>query len=293
MKNLRVLAATVALLSAACAVHAAAAADPLSGNPAIKPAVAAKGSKGVLLESLTWIEAEKVLTADTVVVIALGAQSKEHGPHLKLTNDFLIAEYLKNRVLQAADVVVAPTINYHFYPAFVEYPGSTGLRHETARDLVIDIVKSLAVFGPRRFYIANTGVSTVRALKPAAEALKREGILLHFTNILTISAEAEKSVSQQEGGTHADEIETSMMLYIAPETVDMSKAVKDFHAKGGGGFTRNPKGPGIYSPTGSWGDPTLATREKGRVVVEAMVAGTLRDIEVLRAAPLPGKEGAK
>ena len=291
MKSLRNLATTVALLSVACAVHAAPAADPLSSNPATTPAVTAKGSKGVLLESLTWIDAEKVLSADTVVVIALGAQSKEHGPHLKLGNDFLIAEYLKGRLLQAAEVVVAPTINYHFYPAFVEYPGSTGLRQETARDLVIDIVKSLANFGPRRFYIANTGVSTVRALKPAAEALRREGILLHFTNILTISAEAEKSVSQQEGGTHADEIETSMMLYIAPETVDMSKAVKDFHGKGGGGFTRNPKGPGIYSPTGSWGDPTLATREKGRIVVEATVAGTLRDIEVLRAAPLPGKAG--
>ena len=293
MKSFRNLLISVALLSAACTALVTVAADQPGSSLPIRPVAAAKDGKGILLESLTWIEAEKVLTPATVVVIALGAQSKEHGPHLKLANDFLIAEYLKNRVLQAANVVVAPTINYHFYPAFVEYPGSTGLRQDTARDLVIDIVKSLSAFGPRRFYIANTGVSTVRALQPAAEALKREGILMHFTNILTIAAEAEKSVSQQEGGTHADEIETSMMLYIAPETVDMRKAVKDFHGKGAGGFTRNPKNPGIYSPTGSWGDPTLATREKGRVVVEAMVAGTLRDIEVLRAAPLPGKEGAK
>lgn len=293
MKSLRDLVICVAMPLAACTALAAFAADQRGSSLPTGPVAAAKNGKGILLETLSWIDAEKVLTPDTVVVIALGAQSKEHGLHLKLANDFLIAEYLKNRVLQAANVVVAPTINYHFYPAFVEYPGSTGLRQDTARDLVIDIVKSLSAFGPRRFYIANTGVSTVRALQPAAEALKREGILMHFTNILTIAAEAEKSVSQQEGGTHADEIETSMMLYIAPETVDMSKAVKDYHGKGAGGLTRNPKNPGIYSPTGSWGDPTLATRQKGRVVVEAVVAGTLRDIEVLRVEPLPGKADAK
>jgi len=41
-------------------------------------------TKGILLEDLTWIEAEKVLTNDTIVVIPLGAAAKEHGPHLKL-----------------------------------------------------------------------------------------------------------------------------------------------------------------------------------------------------------------
>src|SRR3954463_7180641 len=65
---------------------------------------AATPPKGILLQNLTWIEAEKVLTPETVVVIPLGAESKEHGPHLKLKNDFLIAEYLKKRVLQSSDV---------------------------------------------------------------------------------------------------------------------------------------------------------------------------------------------
>lgn len=52
-------------------------------------------TQGVMLEDLTWIEAEKVLTPDTVVVIPVGAASKEHGPHLKLRNDYILAEYLK------------------------------------------------------------------------------------------------------------------------------------------------------------------------------------------------------
>ncbi len=242
---------------------------------------------GILLEDLTWQQAERVLTPDAVVVIPLGAAAKEHGPHLRLKNDFVLAEYFTRRVMAREAVVVAPTINYHFYPAFVEYPGSTSLRLETARDVVVDICRGLARFGPKRFYVLNTGVSTIRALKPAQEQLASDGIVMHFTDILTIGEEAEKAVRQQEGGTHADEIETSMMLYMDPSLVDMSKAAKDYHAQGAGGLTRDPNGKGTYSPTGILGDATLATREKGRRVVEAMVEGMLKEIAALRAAAPP------
>jgi creatinine amidohydrolase len=254
---------------------------------ALLTAILAAGPAGILLEDLTWLEAEKLLTPETVVVIPLGAQSKEHGPHLKLKNDFILAEYLKNRVRQRSKVVIAPTVNYSFYPAFTEYPGSTTLTLETARDVVVEICRSLARYGPKRFYVLNTGVSTVRALGPAAEALAADGILMRFTDLSKTLSPIEKQVSRQEGGTHADEIETSMILYMEPSAVDMGKAVKDYRPSGKGGLTRDPNGPGTYSPTGIWGDPTLATREKGRVVVEAFVDALAREIEDLRAAPLP------
>ncbi len=243
-------------------------------------------TKGVLLEDLTWVEAEKILNPDTVVVIPLGAAAKEHGPHLKLKNDWLIAEYLKKQVLAQANVVVAPTINYHFYPAFVEYPGSTTLRLETARDLIVDICKSFARYGPRRFYVLNTGVSTLRALQPAVEPLAKEGLLLRYTDLLKIIGPVEKAIGQQEGGTHADEIETSIMLYIAPSTVDMKKAAKDYHPSTGRGLTRKPNGEGVYSPTGIFGDATLATRTKGEQVIKALIAGILKEIEDLRPTPV-------
>jgi creatinine amidohydrolase len=237
--------------------------------------------KGILLEDLTWIEAERLLTPASVVVIPLGAASKEHGPHLKLKNDWLIAEYLKGRILSATDVVVAPTITYNFYPAFVEYPGSTSLRFETARDLVVDICRSLARFGPRRFYVINTGVSTLRPLAAAAEQLREEGILLRYTN-LKVTEPVEATIRKEEGGTHADEIETSMMLYIAPSSVDMARAVRDYHPDKGMALTRDPNAAGTYSPTGVWGDATLATREKGRIVTEALVKSIVGEIEDLR-----------
>ena len=248
--------------------------------------------KGWLLEDLTWVEAEKILTPETVIVIPLGAAAKEHGPHLKLKNDFIMAEYLKERVLRQSAVVIAPTLNYHFYPAFVEYPGSTTLRLETARDMVVDICRTLARFGPRRFYVLNTGISTLRALKPTADVLAADGIMLRYTD-LRMTEPVEKTIRQEEGGTHADEIETSMMLYFAPASVNMKKAVKDYHPeKGRGPLTRDPKSEvGVYSPTGIWGDPTLATRAKGKKVTEFLVAGIVREIEALRRAPLPA--GAK
>jgi creatinine amidohydrolase len=266
---------------------------PASKSAPVPPIqLKAHANSAILLETLSWDEAERVLTADTVIVIPLGAGSKEHGRHLQLNNDFLMAEYLKKRVLGAApqNVVIAPTISYSYYPAFLEYPGSTSVSFDTARAMFTDIIHSLAHYGPRRFYILNTGISTLRPLAQAAADLGKEGILLHYTD-LTKEDPVEKRV-RQSGGTHADEIETSMMLYIAPETVHMEKAVRDLNPDQPGPLTRDPQGKGTYSPTGAWGDPTLATREKGQAVTESLVATILKDIGDLSHASLSSASSA-
>ncbi|HVT02165.1 MAG TPA: creatininase family protein [Thermoanaerobaculia bacterium] len=244
--------------------------------------------RGTRLEDVAWPEAEKLLRAETVVVIPLGAESKEHGPHLRLGNDFLMASYLADRVRTRADVVVAPIINYSFYPSFVEYPGATTLRFTAARDQIVDICRDLSRFGPRRFYVLNTGVSTNRPLKAAAALLRDDGIEMRFTDLLKIMDPITKPLATQPEGTHADEMETSMMLYMAPRSVDMKKAVRDIHPQNGeGGMTRDEKRPGLYSPSGVYGDATLATREKGKKVTEALVTTILSQIEELRHADLP------
>src|SRR5260370_1467461 len=188
---------------------------------------AASTDQGILLEDLTWREAEQLLRPDTVVVIPIGAESKEHGPHLKLKTDWLLAEYFKCAIMKSAAVVIAPTVNYHYYPPFIEYPGSTTLRLETARDLLVDICRSLARFGPRKFYALNTGVSTMTPLELTAGILADEGIDFRYTDLLKLIDPVEAEVKQQKGGTHADEIETSMMLFIAPASVDRSKTGHD------------------------------------------------------------------
>jgi creatinine amidohydrolase len=90
---------------------------------------------------------------------------------------------------------------------------------------------------------------------------------------MTSGARVEEEISEQEGGTHADEMETSMMLYIKPEIVDMDRAVKEYDPTDAPGLTRNPtrRGEAKFSASGVYGDATLATVEKGRLAVEARV----------------------
>lgn len=244
--------------------------------------------RGLQLENLTWPEAEKALSSQVVVVLPIGAAAAEHGPHLKLKNDWVMAEYFKRRILERADVVVAPTVNYHYYPALVEYPGSTSLQLDTARKLIVDICRSLSRFGPRRFYALNTAASVMNALEPAAKELADDGIIFRYTNVLTVNEAVERELRQQQSGTHADEIETSMMLHIDPSSVDMSSAVQDY-GSGEGVFTRKPGGGGHYSRTGIAGDPTLATRAKGEKLAAGFEEGILADVAALSRTMLPSR----
>lgn len=244
----------------------------------------------VRIAEVPWTEAEALLDTSAVVVIPIGAEAKEHGPHLPLNNDWLLAEYYAQRLASATRVVLYPTVNYHFYPSFVEYPGSTTLALATARDVIVDIVRSIARHGPRRFYILNTGVSTLRALAPARDSLTADGLVVRYTDILQAGRASEDRIRQQAGGTHADEMETSAMLYMFPEVVQMARAPDDYHP-GTGGLTRDSTRAAregkTWSRSGTFGNATLATREKGEAIVEASIRFMLGEIEALRRLPIP------
>jgi creatinine amidohydrolase len=243
-----------------------------------------KPGRSIFLEDLTWVEAEGALKNYEVVLIALGARSKEHGPHLPLNTDYILAEYLKNRVMEAVPVVVLPTLEYGFYPSFLEYPGSVSISEETFKNTILDICDSISRYGPKNFYVLNTGISTIRPLEQARKELEVRGKILRYLDLKDVDKKLPLGLLKQSGGSHADEAETSMMLYIAPEKVNMHKAVKDYDPRPGRrGLTRNPKGEGTYSPSGIWGDPTLATKEKGRTIAEATVAEIISQIgEMMR-----------
>jgi creatinine amidohydrolase len=246
------------------------------------------GGAGVRLGDMPWTEAEKRLTADRVVVLPLGAGSKEHGPHLPLRTDAILADYFAQRVMEARPVVVLPALTYGFYPAFLEYPGSTSLSFETQRDAVAEICRSIARHGPRRFYVLNTGISTARPLKATEERLAADGILMRFTDLASAGRGTVDAVRQEKYGTHADEIETSMILYMERGAVRMDKAVADGAEERPGPLTRDRANPlGHYAPTGVFGDATLATRQKGQTVVEGMLGDILKEIDALAEAPAP------
>ena len=248
----------------------------------------APADRGTRLSHLTWVEAESKLTPETVVVIPVAPASSEHGPHLQLRADLALAEYFAGRLVAASPVVVAPALTVHYAPGLSEYPGSTTVSINAARDVVADLVRSLARFGPKRFYVLATAEGAPAALDPAAALLAPEGILLRYARFTALVDRASRGVRQQTMVGHADEIETSMLLYAAPEVVDMSRAVRDFSpAAAFGRLTRRRDGPGIFSPSGVWGDATLAAKDKGGTIVETMVPALVQDIEDLRAADVP------
>ena len=252
-----------------------------------QPVTPTPRAPGLALADLTWPDAEKNLSPASVVVLPLGAAAVQHGLHLRLNTGERLVRHLAGRVQAAGAVVMAPPLTYHFYPAFLEYPGSTSLTHETSRDMTVEIVRTLARYGPRRFYVLNTGTAAMSPLKEAAEMAAGDGILLGYTDMRYHLRAARVARRQAPGGgLHADEPITSMMLAIDPASVDMARAYREY-GNGSGPLTRQKDGPGLYSASGVVGDPTIATKEQGQAYIDALVAGALADIESIRAARLP------
>jgi len=248
-----------------------------------------KNNKAIFLEDISWTKAKEVLTVDAVVVIPLGAAAKEHGPHLPLATDYIQAEHYKNMVALERKVIIAPTFSYGLYPAFIKYPGSTTTFFTTSRNMLLDIIRTLSAFGPKRFYVINIGVSTLPALQQAASILKQEGIVLYYSDYARPNYEnAEKGIKEREAGGHADEIESSNVLFMRPELVDMSKAVDDTS-----GYTRPgpltpvPMAPGKLSPSGIIGFATFAKAEKGKRNTINFTKELVKDIDSVATCALP------
>ncbi|MBI5649646.1 MAG: creatininase family protein [Chloroflexi bacterium] len=232
--------------------------------------------QGVLLSHLTWFEAQAAVKTHPIAVIPIGAGTKEHGPHLPCGTDQMVVEELARRVVEACPVILMPTLPYGYFPAFIDFPGSVSIRPEYFMGVVGDIIRSLARHGTHKFLILDGGVSTFPPMRTLAMQLHNElGIQVALTNILGLGAEVEKEISEQASGGHADEMETSNMLFIRPDLVKMERAVDEVLPAIPG--TRGPSGAQkIYvagrmtTPSGINGSATLAKRDKGERLLAAM-----------------------
>lgn len=230
--------------------------------------------QGKLMENMTWSEIDAALKNVPMIIVPLGARQKEHGYHLPMNTDYVMAEYFRDQLLEKFNIMATSPIDINFFPAFTEYPGSEHLTLENAIELVYQKCKSHVDHGVTHIYVINMGISTNKVLEKVQERFKNEGIAFQYTDQkkYDISPIIQKQQTQKRG-THADELETSMMLYIKPVVVKMKKAIKDdndeINPGKPGPLTRNPNATiGIFSPSGAWGDPTLATKSKGKAIVE-------------------------
>jgi creatinine amidohydrolase len=232
--------------------------------------------RGAFLEDLTWPEAAARIAAGAAVVVPVGAAAKEHGPHLPLRTDYLIARELGRRLAEALPVLVAPVVSFGYYPAFVRYPGSQHLRAETFSALLRDILTGFARQGARRLAIVNTGVSTEAPIRVVVRDFYAEhGVRVAVADLATLGRAVAPMLRQKLGG-HADELETSLVLAIEPEAVRMDRAQPDYgHLPDLPHtvfyqpvvFDADPGSGPDWSRTGARGDPSLATRETGEAAL--------------------------
>src|SRR3954469_13286480 len=180
----------------------------------------------VELDKLTWPEVKAELEAgrDTVVV-AFGA-AEQHGPHLPLATDALIGDHLARRVAERLDAFVGRTVRPGCPSHHLAFPGTLSLSDETFHGIVADVVRSLARGGFRRAVLLPTHGGNFGPLGAALERLGPvEGITVSaVTDVQKLLAiarfgEAELGVPLAEGGLHAGEWETSMLLAAEPDAV--------------------------------------------------------------------------
>lgn len=253
---------------------------------------------GAYLGDLTWPDAERRLRDAPLVIVPFGAGAKEHGPHLPLSADQLVLDFLLAQAVDSLPVVVAPNILHGWFPQFQDYPGTTIQDPDLFQRYALDVARSLVRHGAKRVVFLNTGVtrSTGLPLSIAARVLQIEQrvptLVVSSDDLDTPEAHA---LTTQTAGTHADDIETSMILALRPDLVRMDRAVKDTRDNAPGGypgyrpsdFVRRPGDPN-NSSTGIFGDPTLATAEKGRRVLELRARQWLKALRGFSTAPLPG-----
>ncbi len=189
------------------------------------------------LGKMTLHEAETRLAAHPVVLLPFGAQ-EAHGPHLPLGADYLVAEEIALRASRLTDAVVAPTMPYGYTPAFKGYAGSVSTRAEITRMLAEDIITNLATAGPTHFVFVDNHAGNDPALEVAARAVQaRGGVSVgHFYPWRVMTAWGPELFGNDWKAVfgHGAEPNTSVMLYLMPEHVDMRHAVAGSLAPLGG-----------------------------------------------------------
>lgn len=242
----------------------------------------AKGVAHTLYGMETTYSIRGSLNATTPVVLPLGA-IEAHGPHLPLETDNLLAARYGARLAEGSGGYVLPVLPYGQVFSLGDFPGSLSVSNESLSRVVIEVGEGLYRQGTRIFVIFSAHLGNMVAMKEAARhlfALHADYRVLHmfYPDLQKLSAQVREGPSAHSTYVHACEIETSLMLYLAPEYVDMSKAINvEPVLPPDADYTPTPWSE--FSDTAVLGDAKLATREKGKFLVEETLKRAISLIE--------------
>jgi creatinine amidohydrolase len=249
----------------------------------------------------TWTEIGDL--TDRVAVLPLGSM-EQHGHHLPLLTDSMIGEEILRRAEDAlGDAAV-------FLPMFWigasdhhrAYPGTVTVNVETYTHVVGDMLESLIRSGFERVLVLNSHGGNILPGRRAVYDVRtrhhdRNELWLVFATWFELAAPQVAALTQleQRRVSHASELETSMILRLRPELVDMDVArgaVHDFESAFYSPDSRGALRVAVYPPldartvSGALGKPELATADKGEALYEAAVGEVVALVREIASWPV-------
>ena len=250
----------------------------------------------VFLGEMTNPEVEAFLKTGHTVIVPTGA-TEQHGPHAPLLTDVLIPQEIARRVAPEIRAVVAPPINYALSYPHVGFTGLVHIRIPTFMALIEDLCVAFSDVGFKRIVFLNGHYDNTYAIAygcaMAADRIGRDvkAFPVNYWDGLTAAEAAE--FSGLKNGLHANAAETSAILAIDPNLVDIERANAEFPPFPE--FTVNTApvhtaffftSPGsVYWATksGTWGDARKASPEIGERYIEIGVRSTLEVLKNIEA----------
>jgi creatinine amidohydrolase len=248
----------------------------------------------VFLGEMTNPEVEAFLTSHHTVIVPTGA-TEQHGPHGPLLTDVLIPQEIARRAAPAIGALVAPPINYALSYPHVGFTGLVHIRIPTFMSLIEDLCVSFATAGFKRIVFLNGHYDNTYAIAyacaNAADKIPKDVKAFPVNYWDALAPEEVAEFSTLKTGLHANLAETSAMLRINPDLVDMEKANAEFPPFPDYAIPTGPvhtafffTAPGsVYWATksGTWGDARGSTAEIGERYLQAGVRSTLRVLDAI------------
>jgi len=233
------------------------------------------------------------LSRDTLLVVPT-ASIEQHGPHLPVGTDSYIAEAFASALDREFEgrLLILPVQRLGCSEHHMAFPGTLTLQHETFEGVILEVLDSMVRQGFRRFLILNShgGNQAIGGVTAEKAAQRWTDTQVVFTSWWRVAAERLKNLVEGEFPSvgHACEFETSLMLALHPDLVNMALAVDDGLPPRAEPLQHDLlSGPAAalaipmhrLTQHGVYDRPTLAKAEKGRRILQETVAA-LRDLIV-------------
>jgi creatinine amidohydrolase len=258
----------------------------------------------VELAQLTWPDAETALAKAQLALLPVGS-CEQHGPHMALESDIVIASGLARRLANDLGdlAVLCPAFGYGLSEHHMHFAGTVTLRPETFIGVVLDVVESLAHWDVRKVLVVNGHGGNIDALRLVSRSARRDlGSLVASVMWAQLAADEIASRASSKSYGHACEIETSVAMVLAPNCV-YSERIEEPSGRATLDDLTDPPSTRVdqaipfeeWTQDGALGDPRLADLETGQAIVDTVYERALefaRRFAEQRIPPRPGKPAA-